>query len=311
MSQPHPHLLQDLERTRPALRRLAMHLLRDESAAEDAVQEAALRALKSPPPSRGNSAGWLRVVTQNAALQRLRARRRRRERERRAARPARAGSAQSNLERVEQQRQLWAAVEALGEPDRQLIVDRYVEGLSSAQLAARHGLSRSTVDRQLCRARDTLRSKLDLRRRKVRTCFVAAWGLPRGATSWGASAPVVAAGALAVGALATAALLAHEPSVEDRQVESLPRGGLESRTLQPRPPTLLGQGDGHASAPPPVKPALPPNDAGDLTPETMQDWLARINGGRDATRTLRLSKRTHGPGRCGLPRHPDCHLRAH
>ena len=58
----------------------AYQVLGDYERAADAVQEAWLRAVQSPPRQQGVGA-WLRVVTQNAAISMLRSRDRRKRRE--------------------------------------------------------------------------------------------------------------------------------------------------------------------------------------------------------------------------------------
>ena len=152
--------LAELERIAPAIRSLLRRLVRDEATVDDVLQEARLTALRRPPSDGRNVVGWIRVVARNLALQRLRGEASRRRRELRAARDEAVPSTCSAAARLEAHRRVLACIERLDEPERSLVVGRYLDGVPAAVLAARSGLSRASVNRRLSTARDRLREKL-------------------------------------------------------------------------------------------------------------------------------------------------------
>ena len=81
-----PELLQS---HRPFVTALARSLVRDESRADDVVQQTLLAAIEKPPEHSGNLKAWLASVTRNLALMRRRGEGRRRRREEAVARPER------------------------------------------------------------------------------------------------------------------------------------------------------------------------------------------------------------------------------
>lgn len=143
------------------MRELAARLLADPGAAEDVVQEACVAALARPPEERGRDEAWLARVVRNFAWKRRRAERLRGEYERRAAVPEAVGEAPGTLERLELQRKLLGAIEALEEPFRTAVVERYLAGRSSAELARALGVPEGTVRWRLKRGLDELRARLD------------------------------------------------------------------------------------------------------------------------------------------------------
>lgn len=99
------------------IRNLARGLVRDGSAADDALQEARLALLRSPPPRLDEPRPWLARVALNFLRKRRREDFRRQRRERRAARPEPLqASPEEALERVEARRHVLEAVLALEEP---------------------------------------------------------------------------------------------------------------------------------------------------------------------------------------------------
>jgi len=66
----------DLARHTASLRALARALVRDESRAEDLVQDTVVVALERPPRSHGTPGAWLATVARRLAIDRLRADRR-------------------------------------------------------------------------------------------------------------------------------------------------------------------------------------------------------------------------------------------
>ena len=147
---------------RSFLRALARGLLRDEHRAEDVVQEAYAAALAKPPPSGVNLRAWLTSVTRNLALRTRRREGRLRRREERAAQPETVGSTVDIAARVEIHRRLGNAVAALPEPGRTAIVRRYLDGLPPREIARIEAVPVRTIESRLRRAREHLRSRLDL-----------------------------------------------------------------------------------------------------------------------------------------------------
>jgi RNA polymerase sigma-70 factor (ECF subfamily) len=157
------------------LYRLARSILSDGDEAEDALQEAYMRAFASLDGFRGESAlaTWLSRIVINEAFGRLRKRRRG------AARLALAGQLQPTAEvipfpsgavsddpeRSMAQRQILQFVEQatdrLPEPYRMVFIARAVEGLSQEETAELLGIKPETVKTRLHRARKLLRERLD------------------------------------------------------------------------------------------------------------------------------------------------------
>ena len=154
------------------LYRLARSIVRNDSEAEDVLQEAYLHAFARLESFRGESAlaTWLSRIVINEALGRLR-------KARRAIAvpestlpqatiipfPLNAGS--SDPEKSMAQRQILELVEramdALPEMFRTVFVARAVEGLSAEETAELLGLKPETVKTRLFRARKLLRERLD------------------------------------------------------------------------------------------------------------------------------------------------------
>jgi RNA polymerase sigma-70 factor (ECF subfamily) len=150
---------------------LAFRLVRDRDEAADVTQEVFVRVMRSVVGFRGESAfgTWLHRVTVNTALTSLRKRSRR-------ALPGReafgmpgdesvgivdtAAGPEERAERAELLARAEAAVAALPESSRTIVVLRDVEGLSTAEVAAATGLSETAVKVRLFRARERLRASL-------------------------------------------------------------------------------------------------------------------------------------------------------
>ena len=142
------------------LRALAYDLLGDAHAAEDVLQDTFVRALVSPPPEQSSPTGvraWLRTVARGIALNKRRNEAHRGERE---TRHARERDVQENDERGELLRTVVDAVLALDEPYRGVVLARYFEGLSTAEIAARTHTPLATVASRLQRAHNELRKRL-------------------------------------------------------------------------------------------------------------------------------------------------------
>jgi len=156
------------------LYRVARSIVRDDSEAEDVVQEAYLRAFSALPEFRGESslATWLTRIVFNEALQR-----RRRRVEQPVAQPNPPPETQSQVipfpfaghrtvdpEHVIAQREIFRlmerAIDDLPEDFRTVLVARVIEDMSIEETADLLGLKPETVKTRLHRARRLLKSAL-------------------------------------------------------------------------------------------------------------------------------------------------------
>jgi len=142
------------------VRQTLQGLLRDPTAIDDAVQETWLRAWRKPPRGLVEPQTWLAKVARNLAASRWRSDQRRVARER-AAVAGEVESPEATQRRVEVRQQVVAAILALDEPYRGVVLLRYEQGLDIREIAARFGRSTATVRSQLSRAHDQLRARLD------------------------------------------------------------------------------------------------------------------------------------------------------
>jgi len=120
--------------------------------ADEIVQETYLQLLRGAAPPRGADLGWLIVACRHRFLDALKRDRRRDERERRAHLPTTEYIESSN-----------EATDALGDlaPDHRLVlVLRYVDDLSAAEIAVEIGRSVRATESLLRRARSALRNRL-------------------------------------------------------------------------------------------------------------------------------------------------------
>ena len=187
---------------------LARSLVRDEHRAHDLAQETWMRALERLPEP-GSLRGWLARVLRNQARNDARAARRRTAHEALAASAESVDAGPTPGERLELSHGVVAAVLALTEPYKSVIVATYYEGLAPREIALRQGIPASTVRSQLTRAHTLLRSALDREhggdRNRWRAALIGWVGAP-GTAEAGLSASVTSAGvwAGAAGALALA-----------------------------------------------------------------------------------------------------------
>jgi RNA polymerase sigma-70 factor (ECF subfamily) len=149
--------LQELHAQGPFLRRLARALVRDEAAAEDLVQETWIAALEGLHGPRENEEprGWLTRLLRN------RARSARRAEARRRARELAAESRSQGRADVAVAEHVLAAVLALDEPYRGLVLRRYYHDMTPTEIARREDVPLKTVEARLRRAREELRRRLD------------------------------------------------------------------------------------------------------------------------------------------------------
>jgi RNA polymerase sigma-70 factor, ECF subfamily len=152
-----------------AVYRLALSILDDPVEAEEAAQDAFVRALSALSTYRGDAQfkSWLFSITINLCRQRLK---------KRKAKEILLGTLQSIfrlkgeglahpeevLIRREAKTALWSAVEALGEKHRLPLILYYQHELSVAEIAEVLDLRLGTVLSRLYTARERLRAALDL-----------------------------------------------------------------------------------------------------------------------------------------------------
>lgn len=130
-----------------ALLRYAMRILRDHDAAQDAVQEAFARYLKSPPAER-NGRGvstWLFRVVHNAAVDLIRKESRMRESCEQIDLPLAEPPVSAALVAEETRRQLDALLDRLGENQRTVLVLKFQEKKSYREISEITGLTVTNV----------------------------------------------------------------------------------------------------------------------------------------------------------------------
>jgi RNA polymerase sigma factor (sigma-70 family) len=146
---------------------IAFATVRDVSSSEEIAQDVFIHAWRGLEKLRSPESflPWLRQLTRNRANQFLRERHRRPASAEPAALEA-APDARPGLEdaliSAEQERRLAAAVDALPEETREVVLLFYREGQSISQAAALLDLSEDAVKKRLSRARDRLRESLNL-----------------------------------------------------------------------------------------------------------------------------------------------------
>jgi RNA polymerase sigma-70 factor (ECF subfamily) len=144
------------------VRRLARSLVADRADADDLEQEAWLAWMRSPPDHVGASRGWLARVVANLARMGARSRTRREQRERIvvARGPRHAAAADDSVAQIELHRRVVERVLALAEPYRAVVVLRFFEQRSLAEIAQRLALPLETVKTRQKRALGQLREEL-------------------------------------------------------------------------------------------------------------------------------------------------------
>ncbi len=155
---------------------LCRSLTGSEHEAQDAVQDALIRALRSLDTlERPESfSGWVKRIAANAAIQRVRDRCRRRERpiesmlptyhqdgHRDVTGPRWDASGVSSLEREEVRRKVREAMEQLPDAYRTVLMLRDLAGFNTEQAADALGISQGLVKVRLHRARQALRELLE------------------------------------------------------------------------------------------------------------------------------------------------------
>lgn len=145
----------------PWMYRLARSLVGAADDADDLVQETFAIALKQPPNTDRPVKPWLRKVMQNVVFMRHRGDRRRGERETLVGSQLTSGMAPDEAaERLRAQQRLTDLVSNLEEPYRSTVIQRYVHGLSAAEIARAAGVPAGTVRWRLKQGLDSLRASL-------------------------------------------------------------------------------------------------------------------------------------------------------
>lgn len=134
----------------------ARRITRDAGLAEDVTQETFLELARRPPTIRESIGGWLHRVARHRACNVVRAESRRRARE--AASAVESGATEATWEQLEPA--IDAAVEELPADLREPIVEHFLAGRTQQEIAARLGVSQSTVSRSLEAGIALLRSTL-------------------------------------------------------------------------------------------------------------------------------------------------------
>ncbi|MGE0143792.1 MAG: sigma-70 family RNA polymerase sigma factor [Planctomycetota bacterium] len=150
----------DLLRRTAWLQGLAREIVADRDAASDITQDTWVEALRNRNRVQ-RLAPWLAQVARHFALRHRRRESDRSARERSAARAEALPSTADVVARAQQQHRIAAAVLALDEPHRSIVLMRFFDGLPPRAIAARTGLPIATVHTRLRRALERLRDKLD------------------------------------------------------------------------------------------------------------------------------------------------------
>src|SRR5262245_51743094 len=148
MSPPRPEP-PDFPASQLFLRRLAFSLVRDETKAEDLVQETWTTWIEERPSGLAEPRAWLARVLRNRAFNAKRADERRARREQLAGRPD--SSAPEIDGTIEAQAQLIEALRRLEEPYRSTLVKRYYHDLAPSEIAESTGTPLNTVKARLAR----------------------------------------------------------------------------------------------------------------------------------------------------------------
>lgn len=144
--------------------RVAFVITASAADAEDVVQDAFVKAWRALARFRAGAEfrPWLLRIVSNEAKNRVRSRWRRQIRENRFALPQLVmTSPDSETEEQETKRIVWEAVNQIAEDERQVVICRYLLGLSERETAAVLGIPAGTVKSRLARARARLATRLE------------------------------------------------------------------------------------------------------------------------------------------------------
>ncbi len=149
--------------------------------AEDLAQDAWVRALQQPPQHQYGILGWWSTMLRRLAANARRAQERRRTREASAVEPSAVPTPDEILIKEEIRRRVVAAVLALEEPFREVVLLRFYEELAPHEIAQRLGVPAATVRTRLSRAIGRLRARLDRECAGERSAWLgplALWSVP-------------------------------------------------------------------------------------------------------------------------------------
>lgn len=147
-----------------ALRNFARRIVRDEDSVDDLIQDVALTLLEHPrgPVDAESFPFWCRAVARHLSMHRRRS----------FARGCAlheafgvlaSGAAAEDVERAVIVRELLAAgMQGLDETSQRLLVQRYVDGETSSEIAARRGVSAASIRMRLARLRSAVLSAADI-----------------------------------------------------------------------------------------------------------------------------------------------------
>lgn len=172
-----PHaVLEDLQ----WLQRFAAVMARDADEADDLVQETLVRAWQDPPPDTDRPLRpWLGTVLRNRLRMRQRGERRRDAREQQApALGSEARAPDAEHERLEVLRILLAELQRLSPRDQKIIVRRFFEGESAAEIGRALDIPSATIRSRIHRSLAQLRSSLDERFGSRQTWCAAVLAMP-------------------------------------------------------------------------------------------------------------------------------------
>lgn len=142
------------------VRRLVRSMVRDDSEADDVVQETMVVALENRTRVRGGLFGWLTGVARNLARRKARSEGRRARYEGEAPPRALAPSTADVVARAAEQRRILDVVLGMEEPYRSVLLLRFIEDLPPRKVAARLDVPVETVRTQTKRGIARLRDRL-------------------------------------------------------------------------------------------------------------------------------------------------------
>ena len=153
--------LEDLLANDAWIRSLARHLVSDEHAAEDLVQDTWLVALEREQERPNRVRAWLGGVLRNLAGKRNRDLARRNEHERQGARPDRLPSVAEVMDQETTRLRLVKATFSLEEPYRSAIIYRYFKNLPPRAIAEQLDMTVEAVKKRITRGLEQLRARLN------------------------------------------------------------------------------------------------------------------------------------------------------
>jgi len=225
MTSTHPNArLEEWLRHEGFLRKTLRGLLASEADVDDALQQTWTKLLERPVGVPAEPRGWLTRVARNVALGGMRARRRRSEHEAGAVARTQGESPAESAARVEALQRVGAAILALAEPYRSVVLLRHEQELDVATIARRLGRSEATVRSQLSRAHELLRHRLDREFGGRERWAALAAPLASAAAAW------LVPGAAALLLLAAVGTYAVWPEAEPPAVEIASAPAAELRT---------------------------------------------------------------------------------